>query len=206
MKNQPLPRFDDNPELTKKLLPFCRLQKGDAWEDGSGKFRVGCVDIASKSDVENLMNGEKATLSIQDPPYNFIAFQESQVSEFIDCADLIDERFEILKNKIEGHLKADEFQINFGEMLSYWGKYYLFSELPENLTVKVWKDLSKFEKGVARIRDVFHYESMLDADLQFDKMIVANTGFSKHIKTEKALKVLPIEIITASSRQLDLFE
>lgn len=121
-------------------------------------------------------------------------------------ADLIDERFEILRDKIENHLKADEFQIDFSEMLSYWGRYYLFSELPENLTVKVWKDSSKFEKGIARIRDVFHYESMLNAEIEFDKMIVANTGFSKHIKTEKKLKILPIEIITASSRQLDLFE
>ena len=84
MKNQPLPRIDENPELQEKLLPFCRLQKGEIWEDTSGKFRVGFLDIASKTDVANLMNGEKATLSIQDPPYNFIAFQESQVSEFVE--------------------------------------------------------------------------------------------------------------------------
>jgi DNA modification methylase len=84
MKNQPLPRIDENLELQEKLLPFCRLKKGEIWEDKSGKFRVGCLDIASRSDVRNLMNGEKATLSIQDPPYNFIAFQEAQVSEFID--------------------------------------------------------------------------------------------------------------------------
>lgn len=84
MKNQPLPRIDENPELQQKLLPFCRLKKGEIWEDKSGKFRVGFVDIASRSDVENLMNGEKATLSIQDPPYNFIAFQEAQVNEFVE--------------------------------------------------------------------------------------------------------------------------
>ncbi len=84
MKNQPLPRIDENPELQEKLLPFCRLKKGEIWEDKSGEFRVGCVDIASKSGVDNLMNGEKAMLSIQDPPYNFIAFQEAQVSEFIE--------------------------------------------------------------------------------------------------------------------------
>ncbi len=84
MKNQPLPRIDENLELQKKLLPFCRLKKGEIWEDYSEKFRVGCLDIASKTDVANLMNGEKAILSIQDPPYNFIAFQEAQVSEFIE--------------------------------------------------------------------------------------------------------------------------
>lgn len=84
MKNQPLPRIDENPELKEKLLPFCRLKKGEIWEDESRNFRVGCLDIASELDVEDLMKGERATLSIQDPPYNFIAFQESQVAEFIE--------------------------------------------------------------------------------------------------------------------------
>lgn len=84
MKNQPLPRIDENLELQAKLLPFCRIKQGEIWEDHSGNFRVGCLDIASKSNVKNLMRDEKATLSIQDPPYNFIAFQEAQVSEFIE--------------------------------------------------------------------------------------------------------------------------
>lgn len=84
MKNQPLPRIDENPELQEKLLPFCRLKKGEIWEDKSKMFRVGCLDTSSKSAVETLMNGEKAALSIQDPPYNFIAFAESQVDEFVD--------------------------------------------------------------------------------------------------------------------------
>lgn len=83
MKNQPLPRIDENVELQQKILPFCRLRIGEIWEDKSGNFRVGCLDIATKSDVEDLMSDHKATLSIQDPPYNFIAFQETRVSDFI---------------------------------------------------------------------------------------------------------------------------
>ncbi|MGI8468739.1 MAG: DNA methyltransferase [Pyrinomonadaceae bacterium] len=94
MKNQPLPRIDESPELQEKLLPFCRLQKGEIWKDESGKFRVGCLDIASLTDVESLMNDEKATLSIQDPPYNFIAFQETQVSEFIKWCETWTENIE----------------------------------------------------------------------------------------------------------------
>ncbi len=84
MKNLPLPRLDEANEFREKLLRFCRLQKGEVWSDESGKFRVGCLDVTENQDVTALMNGEKAILSIQDPPYNFIAFQESQVSEFID--------------------------------------------------------------------------------------------------------------------------
>jgi len=119
-------------------------------------------------------------------------------------ADLIDGRFEKLQNKIESHLEAKKFVIDFSEMLPYWGKFYLFMELPKPLTVKVWKDKEKFEKGAARIRDVYHYKSMIDSDIVFDKMTVANTGFSKHIKRE--LGKLDIEILCSESRQSEIFE
>lgn len=94
MKNQPLPRIDESPELQRRILPFCRLKKGEIWEDKSRQFRVGCLDIATKSDVENLMADQKAILSIQDPPYNFIAFQETHVSEFLDWCRLWTENIE----------------------------------------------------------------------------------------------------------------
>ena len=69
---------------SRKIRFVCRLKEGEIWEDKSGNFRVGCLDIASKAEVEYLMAGRRAVLSIQDPPYNFIAFQETDVSEFID--------------------------------------------------------------------------------------------------------------------------
>lgn len=119
-------------------------------------------------------------------------------------AVLIDERFEGLQNKIEGHLEAKEFEINFNEILPYWGKFYLFMELPESLKIKVWKIKEKFEKGPARIRDVFHYKSMTDSNMGFNKMIVANTGFSKHIKKE--IGKLDIEILCSESRQMEIYE
>lgn len=119
-------------------------------------------------------------------------------------AALIDERFEGLQNKIEGHHKSEEFEINFNKILPYWGKFYLFMELPKLLKIKVWKIKEKFEKGPARIRDVYHYQSMIDSGIGFDKMIVANTGFSKHIKRE--LGKLDIEILCSESRQMEIFE
>jgi len=122
----------------------------------------------------------------------------------LQLADLVDKRFDDLQNKIEGHLVAKEFEINFNEMLPYWGKFYLFMELPEPLKVKVWKIEEKFVKGPARIRDVFHYKSMIDSDINFDKMIVANTGFSAHIKRE--LGKLDVELLCAKSRQMEIYE
>ncbi len=122
----------------------------------------------------------------------------------LQLADLVDKRFEDLQNKIEGNLAAKEFEIDFNEMLPYWGKFYLFMELPEPLKVKVWKIKEKFVKGPARIRDVFHYKSMIDSGMGFDKMIVANTGFSAHIKKE--LGKLEIELLCAKSRQMEIYE
>ncbi|MDO8529469.1 MAG: hypothetical protein Q7S18_02265 [bacterium] len=122
----------------------------------------------------------------------------------LQLADLVDKRFEDLQNKIEGNLAAKEFEINFNEMLPYWGKFYLFMELPQPLKVRVWKIEEKFVKGPARIRDVFHYKSMIDSGMNFDKMIVANTGFSAHIKKE--LGRLEIELLCAKSRQMEIYE
>jgi hypothetical protein len=122
----------------------------------------------------------------------------------LTLADMIDERFNALKVKIEQHLKQERFNIEFTQMLPYWGKFYLFSELPKEVTVIVLKDPYKFEKGAARIRDVYHYESMIKSGQNFDKMIVANTGFSAHIKRE--MGSLPIEIICSQSRQTEIFE
>lgn len=119
-------------------------------------------------------------------------------------ADLIDKRYNEVKEKIENHLVKDEFELNLQEIYAYWGKYYLYSDELFSFNIKTWDVDEKFDKGAARIRDVFHYQSMIKSGISFEKMIVANTGFSKHIKSE--LKSLPIEIVCASSRQTEIFE
>jgi hypothetical protein len=122
----------------------------------------------------------------------------------LELADLIDDRFDLLKVKIEQHLNNKRFEVNFEQMLPYWGKFYLFSELPKKLVVKVWKYNEKFDKNDARTRDVFHYESMIKSGSNFEKMIVANTGFSAYVKKERGS--LPVEIICSQSRQTEIFE
>ncbi len=122
----------------------------------------------------------------------------------LQLADAIDERYGQLRLRMENHLKADEFEIDLNDILPYWGKYYLYADEPIIVKVKTWDNEQVFEKGIARIRDVFHYESMLNSGMNFEKMIVANTGFSAHIKKE--LKALSIEIVCAQSRQTELFE
>lgn len=83
MTNFPLPRIDKDPELKKLLLPFCRFQVGDIWEDKIGRHIIACIDIGDKKSLKKIMNKNEAVLSIQDPPYNFVAFKETNTVKFI---------------------------------------------------------------------------------------------------------------------------
>ena len=83
MHNNPLPRLDITPEVHEALRPFCRLKFGEIWQDPIAGHRVGCLDAESSADIGLLMNGEKATLAVQDPPYNLVAFEERSVEAFI---------------------------------------------------------------------------------------------------------------------------
>lgn len=83
MINFPLPRIDKDPELQKLLLPYCRLSFGDIWNDPAKKHKIGCFDSADASGINNLMNSGKAVLAIHDPPYNFVAFKERTLLEFV---------------------------------------------------------------------------------------------------------------------------
>lgn len=88
MTNFPLPRIDKDPELKKLLLPYCRFQIGDIWEDKIGKHIIACIDIADKNSLKKIMDGKEAVLSIQDPPYNFVAFKETNTVKFINWCEI----------------------------------------------------------------------------------------------------------------------
>jgi site-specific DNA-methyltransferase (adenine-specific) len=83
MHNHPLPRLDQiSPELRQTLVGFCRLRAGDVWVDPVGHHRVMCGDAASDVDASTLMTGTQGALAIQDPPYNFIAFERRSTDDF----------------------------------------------------------------------------------------------------------------------------
>jgi DNA modification methylase len=83
MKNNPLPRLDERFDVRQMLVPHCRLARGEVWTDAVSGHRVGCMDAASAQDVARVMDGNKATLAIHDPPYNLAAFEERSHEEFI---------------------------------------------------------------------------------------------------------------------------
>jgi DNA modification methylase len=91
MKKLSLPRLDTSPEVRKQLLPHCRLEPGQVWEDSEGRHRVGCLDATEAPQVAALMGQSEATLAIQDPPYNLVAFEERPVEDYIAwCEQWID--------------------------------------------------------------------------------------------------------------------
>ena len=100
MINSPLPRIDFDEELTKLLLPYCRFNKGEIWEDQEGKHKIGCIDAADGNSIKKLMGNEKASLAIQDPPYNFVAFEERELQKFIAwSSDWIKNSYDSLSKK-----------------------------------------------------------------------------------------------------------
>jgi site-specific DNA-methyltransferase (adenine-specific) len=84
MENFNLPRIDSDPKLHKLLLPYCRISPGEIWVDEINKHKVGCIDSTDETEINKLMDGEKALLAVHDPPYNFVAFEEKQLTEFIE--------------------------------------------------------------------------------------------------------------------------
>ncbi len=83
MKNHPIPRLDQHAELRAGLLKYCRLSKGEVWEDPLSRHRVGCMDAADSSHTAVLMNGNRATLAVHDPPYNLVAFEARDVADYV---------------------------------------------------------------------------------------------------------------------------
>jgi len=84
MKNFPLPRIDNDDRLKELLIPYSRFKPGDVWNDPQGKHKIACLDATEEIILEKLTGEETALLAIQDPPYNFVAFEEKDLSNFID--------------------------------------------------------------------------------------------------------------------------
>lgn len=88
MKNDPLPRLDQDSDAYKTALKHCRLSPGEVWQDVQHGHRVGYLDAANDTDVAKLFGSEKASLFINDPPYNLVAFDMRSVEEYIDWCRL----------------------------------------------------------------------------------------------------------------------
>jgi site-specific DNA-methyltransferase (adenine-specific) len=72
LSTEKLTRLDIDENLRKRILPYCRLKKGEIWNDPKGKHKVGVLDAANQEDIKKLFGNEKVQLAINDPPYNVV--------------------------------------------------------------------------------------------------------------------------------------
>jgi site-specific DNA-methyltransferase (adenine-specific) len=70
MAKEPLPRLDRRDELYQRILPLCRLEQGQVWEDEKAGHRVAVADAKELAEIQTLCRGERVRMMIQDPPYN----------------------------------------------------------------------------------------------------------------------------------------
>lgn len=88
MINFPLPRIDLDEKLRKLLLPYSRFKYGDVIEDKIAGHKIACLDCTDSPAVSSLKDRKKAVLAVHDPPYNFVAFRETDIEGFINWSKL----------------------------------------------------------------------------------------------------------------------
>lgn len=77
-------RLDENPELCRMLLPYCRLKPGDIWTDSIIGHVVGCGDATDTKFIDKIFqDSPKPKLAVHDPPYNLILGERAPVNDFI---------------------------------------------------------------------------------------------------------------------------
>jgi len=98
---EPFPRLDHAPEIREKILPLCRLSRGEVWEDPEKGHRVSVCDAESPEEIAALMGREKAVLGIHDPPYNLKVGKKKTVQLFrIATEDYIDFSRQWIQNSV----------------------------------------------------------------------------------------------------------
>lgn len=99
MINNPLPRLDRAADWRARLLPHCRLQKGEIWSDPLGLHRVGCIDAEDSGAIRELAGDWRPSLAIHDPPYNLVAFEKRTIEEYVDwCRRWIRNTYKVLSD------------------------------------------------------------------------------------------------------------
>lgn len=116
MLNYPLPRIDKDDKLKKLLLPYCRFNQGTVWNDDLNKHKIACIDVEKKDDVKKVFGKSKVKLSVQDPPYNFIAFTEKRSEDFVSwCRKWIETNIELSDKNSSFYFWLGADQVNHFE-------------------------------------------------------------------------------------------
>lgn len=67
-----LARIDGDDKLRRAILPFCRLRHGEVWNDPEGQHRIAVADATIPDSLSNLIQQERPSVIVADPPYNLV--------------------------------------------------------------------------------------------------------------------------------------
>lgn len=88
---EPFGRLDGDSALRTRLLPLCRLESGEIWEDPIRGHRVGVLDATRLDDLQRILGDLHPSLLVNDPPYNVTVgnvrtrnLSKQSVSEYLD--------------------------------------------------------------------------------------------------------------------------
>ena len=115
---------EDNAEIVEDEVPEeveTRCKKGDIWQ--LGEHRLMCGDSTVITDVEKLMNGEKADMVFTDPPY-LMGFEGNVHA---DGTKSFNAKFGSIKNDKMSREEGDQFILDIFSVIKEFckGAYYV---------------------------------------------------------------------------------
>lgn len=132
----------DNQEVVEDEVPEeveTRCKLGDIWQ--LGKHRLMCGDSTNITDVEKLMNGEKADMVFTDPPYGVNASggrsqtKEKLVMKAIENDDLVGEN---LKNFLSDFISIMQYKEDASIYICYpWATQEEFTKAIKENDLKI---------------------------------------------------------------------
>ena len=155
-----------------------RVKLGDVWK--LGKHRLMCGDSTKESDVEKLMNGQKADMVFTDPPYNSAFNGRSGKFEVIANDNLSKDDFSTFINEFIDTLKLCKCSEMY--VCCDWRMYLNIGNLFNHNQLIVWnKDIPCMGKGYRNKHEFIMYYGELKSTTETNvwEEVAIQSGASK---------------------------
>jgi hypothetical protein len=117
-------------------------------------------------------------------------------------ADRIDGRVQFFRSAFKAHASASVLNLPDETILPYWGKWYLAKPM-QKFAIRLVDDPRPYNMTADKLRDIYHYDCAVNHHPRPDMMIVANTGFTRNVKS--SFSELCIPIVCAETASASLF-